>query len=76
MFQHFRAGCIADNRVQAIGLGDARTLRVQLNDRLARALRAYRDDRRESSMMHKMTLPYSDTMIEAISSSYASRPAQ
>ncbi len=43
---------------------------------LARALRAYRDDRRESSMMHKMTLPYSDTMINAISSSYASRPAQ
>jgi cytochrome c553 len=41
---------------------------------LARALRAYRDDRRESSMMHKMTLPYSDTMIEAISYSYASRP--
>lgn len=43
---------------------------------LARSLRAYRDDRRESSMMHKMTLPYSDTMIEAISSSYASRPAK
>jgi cytochrome c553 len=42
---------------------------------LARALRAYRDDRRESSMMHKMTLPYSDTMIEALSTSYASRPA-
>jgi cytochrome c553 len=43
---------------------------------LARALRAYRDDRRESSMMHKMTLPYSDTMIEAISSEYASRSAK
>ena len=43
---------------------------------LARALRGYRDDRRESSMMHKMTLPYSDTMIEAISSEYASRPAK
>ncbi len=43
---------------------------------LARALRAYRDDRRASSMMHKMTLPYSDTMIEAISSSYANRPAK
>jgi cytochrome c553 len=41
---------------------------------LARSLRAYRDDRRESSMMHKMTLPYSDTMIEAVASSYASRP--
>ena len=43
---------------------------------LARALRAYRDDRRASSMMHKMTLPYSDTMIEAISSNYANRPAK
>jgi cytochrome c553 len=43
---------------------------------LARALRAYRDDRRESSLMHKMTLPYSDTMIEAVASSYASRPAK
>jgi cytochrome c553 len=43
---------------------------------LARALRAYRDDRRESSMMHKMTLPYSDTMIEAVASEYASRTAQ
>jgi len=43
---------------------------------LARALRAYRDDRRESSMMHKMTLPYSDTMIEAVASSYANRPSR
>jgi cytochrome c553 len=43
---------------------------------LARALRAYRDDRRESSMMHKMTLPYSDTLIENVASSYANRPAR
>jgi cytochrome c553 len=43
---------------------------------LARAMRAYRDDRRESSMMHKMTLPYSDTMIEAVASDYANRPAR
>jgi len=43
---------------------------------LARALRAYRDDRRESSMMHKMTLPYSDTLIETVASSYANRPAR
>lgn len=42
---------------------------------LARALRAYRDDRRESSMMHKMALPYSDTMIEAVATIYAARPA-
>ena len=43
---------------------------------LARAMRAYRDDRRESSMMHKMTLPYSDTIIETVSSIYSGRPAK
>jgi len=48
----------------------------QDQDYLARALRAYRDDRRESSMMHKMTLPYSDTLIETVASEYASRPAR
>lgn len=39
------------------------------------ALRAYRDDRRHSSMMHKMSLPYSNTMIEAVASVYSRRPA-
>jgi cytochrome c553 len=48
----------------------------QDKDYLIMALRAYRDDRRESSMMHKMTLPYSDSVIEGISSFYASRPAK
>jgi len=48
----------------------------QNREYLARALRAYRDDRRESSMMHKMTLPYSDTMIETVASIYANRPAR
>ena len=43
---------------------------------LARAMRAYRDDRRESSMMHKMTLPYSDTLIETAANHYSSQPAQ
>jgi cytochrome c553 len=44
----------------------------QDKDYLVMALRAYRDDRRESSMMHKMSLPYSDAIIESISSYYAS----
>jgi cytochrome c553 len=43
---------------------------------LVMALRAYRDDRRESSMMHRMSLPYSDSIIESMASLYASRPAQ
>lgn len=46
----------------------------QDRDYLVRALRAYRDGRRESSLMHKMSLPYSDSIIESLSSYYAMHP--
>jgi cytochrome c553 len=48
----------------------------QDKDYLVMALRAYRDDRRESSMMHNMSLPYSDAVIESVSSFYANQPAR
>jgi len=51
-------------------------IRGQDRDYLVMALRAYRDDRRESSMMHKMSLPYSDSIIESLASAYASQPAK
>lgn len=51
-------------------------IRGQDRDYLIMALRAYRDDRRESSMMHKMSLPYSDAIIESLSAAYASQPAK
>ena len=51
-------------------------IRGQDKDYLIMALRAYRDDRRESSMMHNMSLPYSDSIIESVSSFYASQPSQ
>jgi len=51
-------------------------IRGQDKDYLIMALRAYRDDRRESSMMHNMSLPYSDAIIESVSSFYASQPSQ
>jgi cytochrome c553 len=51
-------------------------IRGQDRDYLVMALRAYRDDRRESSAMHKMSLPYSDSLIENLSSAYASQPAK
>lgn len=43
---------------------------------LIMALRAYRDGRRGSSMMHNMSLPYSEALIESIASLYASQPAR
>ena len=41
---------------------------------LIMALRAYRDGRRGSSMMHNMSLPYSEALIESVATLYASQP--
>jgi len=48
----------------------------QDRDYLMMALRAYRDDRRASTAMHIMSLPYGDAVIESIASYYASQPAK
>ena len=47
----------------------------QDRDYLVMALRAYRDGKRQSSMMHNMSFAYSNAMIESIASWYASQPA-
>ena len=49
-------------------------IRGQDKDYLVMALRAYREGRRESSMMHNMTLPYGNAIIEGVASYYASQP--
>jgi cytochrome c553 len=48
----------------------------QDRDYLIMALRAYRDDRRESTTMHRMSLPYSDSVIESLAAAYAAQPAK
>jgi cytochrome c553 len=48
----------------------------QDKDYLTLALRAYRDDKRGNSMMHNMSLPYSDSIIESIASYYANQTAK
>jgi cytochrome c553 len=45
-------------------------------DYLVRALRAYRDGKRGSSMMHRMSMPYSEAIFESIASLYANQPAR
>jgi cytochrome c553 len=51
-------------------------INAQDRDYLVMALRAYRDNRRQSSAMHVMSLPYSDSVIDGIASVYASQPAK
>jgi len=50
-------------------------MRGQDKDYLVMALRAYRDDKRESSTMHRMSFPYSNAIIESLATWYASQPA-
>jgi len=68
------------NRCHSLGLDNPALaipiINGQDKDYLTLALRAYRDDRRGNSMMHNMSLPYSDSIIEAIASYYASQPAK
>lgn len=47
----------------------------QDRDYLIMSLRAYRDGKRQSSMMHNMSFAYSNAMIESLASWYASQPA-
>lgn len=48
-------------------------LRGQSHDYLVKAMKEYRDSDRENSMMHKMSARYSDEMIDALASYYASQ---
>ena len=50
------------------------SLNGQKFDYLVLAMTEYRDNDRENSMMHKMSASYTDEMIEAIASYYASIP--
>lgn len=50
-------------------------IRAQDKDYLIMALRAYRDGRRHSSVMHNMSVPYGDAVIESLASFYATKAA-
>jgi len=41
---------------------------------LAMAMRAYREDKRQSSLMHNMILPYDNAVLEGVASYYANQP--
>lgn len=49
------------------------TLRGQSHDYLVKAMKEYRQEDRDSSMMHKMSTRYTDEMIETIASYYAAQ---
>jgi len=64
-------GAAVDNPAMAVP-----KLGGQDKDYLVMALRAYRDDRRESSTMHRMSMPFSDAVIEGVAALYANQPAR
>ncbi len=68
------------NRCHGAGVRSSDTAIPGLNgqdmDYLVMALRSYRDNRRQTSVMHNMVLPYGDAVIETLASYYASQPAK
>ncbi len=64
-------GAGVDNPAMAIP-----KIQGQDRDYLIKALRAYRDGKRGSSLMHNMSLPYSEAVIESVASLYANQPAR
>ena len=51
-------------------------INAQDKDYLVLALRAYRDGKRGNSLMHNMSVPYGDSIIESIASYYATLKAK
>ena len=68
------------NRCHGAGVRSTDVAIPRLNgqdmDYLVMALRSYRDNRRQTSVMHNMVLPYGEAIIEMLASYYASQPVK
>jgi cytochrome c553 len=74
--QELAAKCDRCHDAEATASMSAPKMRGQDKDYLIMALRAYRDDKRESTTMHRMSYAYSNAIIESLASWYASQPAK
>jgi cytochrome c553 len=74
--QELAAKCDRCHDQDATAAMAAPKMKGQDKDYLVMALRAYRDDKRESSTMHRMSFPYSNAIIESLASWYAGQPAK
>ena len=61
-------GAVPDNPALAVPV-----IAGQDKDYLAMALRSYRDGKRGISVMHHMSVPYTDAVIESVASHYANK---
>ena len=74
--QELAAKCDRCHDQEATATMAAPKMKGQDKDYLVMALRAYRDDKRESSTMHRMSFTYGNAIIESLASWYASQPAK
>ena len=72
--QELAAKCDRCHDAEGTASMAAPKMRGQDKDYLIMAMRAYRDDKRESSTMHRMSGAYSNAIIESLASWYASQP--
>lgn len=74
--QELAAKCDRCHDAEDASAAAAPKMRGQDKDYLVMALRAYRDDKRESTTMHRMSFAYSNAIIESLASWYATQPAK
>jgi len=74
--QELAAKCDRCHDQDATATMAAPKMKGQDKDYLVMALRAYRDDKRESSTMHRMSFTYGNAIIESLATWYASQPAK
>jgi cytochrome c553 len=74
--QELAAKCDRCHDAEGGAAAPAPKMRGQDKDYLIMAMRAYRDDKRESSTMHRMSGAYSNAIIDSLASWYASQPAK
>ena len=74
--QELAAKCDRCHDQDATATMAAPKMKGQDKDYLGMALRAYRDDKRESSTMHRMSFTYGNAIIESLATWYASQPAK
>jgi cytochrome c553 len=74
--QELAAKCDRCHDQDATASMAAPKMKGQDKDYLVMALRAYRDDKRESSTMHRMSFTYGNAIIDSLASWYSSQPAK
>jgi sulfide dehydrogenase cytochrome subunit len=74
--RYVAANCANCHGTQGIAKGAMQSLAGQSKERIAEAMRAFRDGKRPATLMHQIAKGYTDEQIDAIAAHFARQPAR